>query len=83
MKLLSKTLVTGPSDASATNNFLNGNGNQAYISIPTPWGVNGFGAITHAYGGEYALELGITPPSVISAGILPVTHSTIIYSPKK
>ncbi|WP_277185614.1 polymorphic toxin type 22 domain-containing protein [Caballeronia sp. BR00000012568055] len=43
----------------ATNAFLNGDGNQAFISIPTPWRFNVIGALTHAYGGSTALEVGI------------------------
>ncbi|MEX3949956.1 polymorphic toxin type 22 domain-containing protein [Paraburkholderia sp. EG287B] len=63
--------IWGANDAKSVNAFLNGDGNQAYISIPTPFGANMVGAITHAYGGSTALELGIGTPGGLNYGVTP------------
>ncbi|MDR5796565.1 polymorphic toxin type 22 domain-containing protein [Caballeronia sp. LZ008] len=68
--------IWGARGADATNAFLNGDGNQAFISIPTPWRFNVVGALTHAYGGSTALEVGIGSPGGTSFGIVPWSHST-------
>jgi hypothetical protein len=75
--------IIGGKDAEDTKSFLNGNGNQAYVSVPTPWKINVVGAITHSYGGGYAIELGIATPGKPSLGIVPITHATPIYAPNK
>jgi hypothetical protein len=74
--------IFGASDAQSTNAFLAGDSNQVFLSIPTPMPVNLFGAITHSYGGAYALELGIANPGKISFGVVPINHSTIFSDPK-
>ncbi|KIG10902.1 polymorphic toxin type 22 domain-containing protein [Caballeronia concitans] len=68
--------IYGASNAEDARNFLAGDGNQAFVSIPTPFGVNVFGAVTHAYGGSTALEVGIGTPGALSFGVLPWGHST-------
>ncbi|MCG5078033.1 polymorphic toxin type 22 domain-containing protein [Paraburkholderia tagetis] len=67
--------IFGAHDASATNSFMNGDGIQYFVSIPTPVGVNVFGAITHAYGGGTALELGLGSPGGKTYGVMPWGHS--------
>lgn len=68
--------IWGAQGAAATNSFLNGDGNQAFVSIPTPFPFNVVGAVTHAYGGATAIELGIGSPGGRSFGIVPWSHST-------
>jgi hypothetical protein len=75
--------IVGAKDAAAVNSFLGGDANQAFVSIPTPWRVNLFGAITHSYGGAYALELGVGNPGKLSYGVTPISHSTVVYDPNK
>ncbi|WP_375542303.1 polymorphic toxin type 22 domain-containing protein [Paraburkholderia sp. CNPSo 3274] len=43
--------------------------------MPTPVGVNVFGAITYAYGGGTALELGLGSPGGKTYGVMPWAHS--------
>jgi filamentous hemagglutinin len=73
--------IWGASDASSTNAFMNGDGNQFYVSIPFGR-VNLMGAITHAYGGSTAVELGVTSPGGITAGVVPWSHSTPLNEKK-
>ncbi len=73
--------ILGARDASSTNSFLYGDGNQAYISIPTPWKGNLYMALTHAYGGSTALEVGAALPGKLSFGLSPFSHSTPIIKP--
>ncbi len=73
--------ILGARDASSTNSFLNGDGNQAYVSIPTPWDANLYMAVTHAYGGSTALEVGAALPGRLSFGLSPFSHSTPIIKP--
>ncbi len=68
--------IFGAKSAEDTRNFLAGDGNQAFISVPTPFGINVFGAVTHAYGGSTALEVGVGTPGAFSFGVLPWGHST-------
>ncbi|WP_428979481.1 polymorphic toxin type 22 domain-containing protein [Cupriavidus oxalaticus] len=44
--------------------------------------LNAFGAITHAYGGATAIELGITSPGGATAGVVPWSHSTKVVDGK-
>jgi filamentous hemagglutinin len=67
--------ILGVSGASGTNDFLHGDGNQFMLSMPTPLLVNAVVAVTHAYGGATALELGIASPGPISASITPWSHA--------
>ncbi|WP_459621997.1 polymorphic toxin type 22 domain-containing protein, partial [Burkholderia sp. 3C] len=67
--------IWGARGADATNAFLNGDGNQAFVSIPTPWRFNVVGAVTHAYGGSTAIEIGVGSPGGSSFGIVPWNHS--------
>ncbi|WP_421080694.1 polymorphic toxin type 22 domain-containing protein [Ralstonia mannitolilytica] len=67
--------IMGGRDAAATNNFLNGDGNQAFVSVPTPFKFNFVGAVTHAYGGATAVEVGISTPGDFNFGITPWNHS--------
>jgi filamentous hemagglutinin len=41
-------------NAGDVRNFVVRDGNQAFVSVPAPFGVNAMGAITHAYGGSIA-----------------------------
>ncbi|APA89826.2 hemagglutinin repeat-containing protein (plasmid) [Paraburkholderia sprentiae WSM5005] len=68
--------IFGANNAASTNNFMNGDGNQAFISIPTPLPFNIVGAVTHGYGGATAVEVGVgTPGDKISYGVIPWSHS--------
>ncbi|NML96911.1 hypothetical protein HHL24_02900 [Paraburkholderia sp. RP-4-7] len=75
--------IWGARDAQATNQFLNGDGNQFFASIPTPFRVNVVGAITHAYGGGTALEFGIGTPGGKTFGVMPWGHSVPVGSASK
>lgn len=68
--------IFGANNGNDTNSFINGDGNQAFISIPTPFRVNGYAAITHAYGGATAIEFGVASPGRISFGLMPWGHSS-------
>ncbi|MBB5398328.1 filamentous hemagglutinin family protein [Paraburkholderia sp. JPY162] len=68
--------IFGAQDAGSTNSFLNGDGSQYFISVPTPFGVNAFGAITHAYGGSTAVEIGFGSPGGKTIGVMPWGHSS-------
>ncbi|MBB3262359.1 hypothetical protein F4827_005663 [Paraburkholderia bannensis] len=70
--------IIGSSTAQSTNAFLNGDANQFFVSLPTPFGANAFAAITHAYGGGTAIELGVGPPGSKTFGVVPWSHSTQI-----
>ncbi|WP_011296283.1 hemagglutinin repeat-containing protein [Cupriavidus necator] len=66
--------IFGANDAKAANSFLNGDGNQAFVSIPTPFKFNVVGAVTHAYGGSTAIEFGLGSPGTIGYGVTPWSH---------
>ncbi|MGF6415365.1 filamentous hemagglutinin [Paraburkholderia sp. MM5482-R2] len=68
--------IFGAQDADATNSFLNGDGSQYFVSVPTPFGVNVFGAVTHAYGGSTAVEIGFGSPGGKTIGVMPWGHSS-------
>jgi hypothetical protein len=70
----------GAQDAGSTNSFLNGDGSQYFVSVPTPFGVNAFGAITHAYGGSTAVEIGFGSPGGKTVGVMPWGHSSPVGS---
>ena len=74
--------IFGARDAGSTNNFMNGDGTQAFVSVPTPCRVNLFGAVTHAYGGSTAIEIGVGTPGGISYGVMPWGHSTPVGGKK-
>lgn len=74
--------IFGASGAQATNNFMNRDGNQFMLSVPTPVGPNAVVAITHAYGGPTALEVGVATPGPISVSVTPWSHSTPIINSK-
>ncbi|NHZ93936.1 hypothetical protein F2P45_33815 [Massilia sp. CCM 8733] len=74
--------IFGANDADSTNGFLNGSGNQVFLSIPTPWRVNAVAAVSHAYGGLYALELGVGSPGKVAFGTAPFTYSAPLNKPK-
>ncbi|TKC91182.1 filamentous hemagglutinin N-terminal domain-containing protein [Trinickia terrae] len=74
--------IIGARDGSATNSFMNGSGSQYFASVPTPFGVNVFGAITHAYGGGNAIELGIGSPGGKTFGVMPWGHSVPVGGSK-
>ncbi|WP_250493349.1 polymorphic toxin type 22 domain-containing protein [Caballeronia sp. GAWG1-1] len=63
--------IFGAHSANATNEFMNGDGNQFAVSIPTPLPLNIVGAITRAFGGATAVEISLGSPSRIAAGITP------------
>ncbi|WP_368621634.1 polymorphic toxin type 22 domain-containing protein [Paraburkholderia sp. BR13444] len=74
--------IFGASGARATNNFMNGDGNQFVRSVPTPVGPNAVFAITHAYGGPAALELGVANPGPMSVPVTPCSYSARILNSK-
>ncbi|WP_414447224.1 polymorphic toxin type 22 domain-containing protein [Burkholderia sp. 22PA0099] len=69
--------------ALGTNSFMNGDGVQGFVSIPMPFSVNAFLAITHAYGGNAAIEIGVSNPGSTSFGISPFSHSIPISGSKE
>ncbi|CAB4048461.1 hemagglutinin repeat-containing protein [Paraburkholderia phenoliruptrix] len=75
--------IFGAHSADATNDFLNGDGNQFSVSIPTPFRVNLVAAVTHAYGGGTAVEVGIGSAGTIAAGVTPWSHSTPVLNKKQ
>ena len=75
--------IWGADNATSTNSFLTGDANQTFVSVPTPFKINFFGAITHGYGGSTAFELCVGSPGPISFGVQPVSHSTPIIQPNK
>ncbi len=70
--------ILGSSNAQLTNEFLNGDANQFFVSLPTPFGANVYAAITHAYGGSTAIELGVSPPGSKTFGVVPWSHANKI-----
>jgi filamentous hemagglutinin len=74
--------IFGDRTAAGTNSFMNGDGVQGFISVPTPFDVNAFLAITHAYGGNTALEVGVASPGSTSFGVSPFSHSVPISGSK-
>jgi filamentous hemagglutinin len=75
--------IIGSSDAQLTNAFLNGDANQFFVSLPTPLGANVYAAITHAYGGATAIELGVSPPGSKTFGVVPWSHANQIGGKSK
>ncbi|MFM0072239.1 polymorphic toxin type 22 domain-containing protein [Paraburkholderia sediminicola] len=75
--------IFGADSAKATSSFLLGDGNQTFISIPTPFKVNVSGAITHSYGGATGIELGVGAPGPLTYGVQPWGHSTQVTGPLK
>ncbi|TCW83135.1 filamentous hemagglutinin [Burkholderia sp. SRS-46] len=75
--------IVGASGASATDNFIHGDGNQFLVSVPTPLPFNVVAAITHAYGGATAIELGIASPGDPAVSVTPWSHATPIFGNKK
>ncbi|WP_143752016.1 polymorphic toxin type 22 domain-containing protein [Burkholderia sp. SRS-W-2-2016] len=55
------------------------------VDLPkiAPLNVNAFLAITHAYGGNTALEVGVAPPGSTSFGVAPFSHSIPISGSKE
>jgi hypothetical protein len=74
--------IFGDRTAAGTNSFMNGDGAQGFISVPTPFDVNDFLAITHAYGGSTALEIGVASPGSTSFGVSPFSHPILISGSK-
>lgn len=74
--------IFGDRTAVGTNSFMNGDGVQGFISVPTLFNVNAFLAITHAYGGNTALEVGVASPGSTSFGVSPFSHSAPISGSK-
>ncbi|WJF91788.1 polymorphic toxin type 22 domain-containing protein [Paraburkholderia bonniea] len=74
--------IFGDRTAAGTNSFMNGDGVQGFISVPTPFDVNAFLAITHACGGNTALEVGVASPGSTSFGVSPFSHSVPISGSK-
>ncbi|OLL31544.1 filamentous hemagglutinin [Burkholderia sp. SRS-W-2-2016] len=75
--------IFGDRTGAGTNSFMNGDGVQGFISVPTPFNVNAFLAITHAYGGNTALEVGVATPGSTSFGVSPFSHSIPISGSKE
>ncbi|MDR5815745.1 polymorphic toxin type 22 domain-containing protein, partial [Caballeronia sp. LZ033] len=74
--------IFGDRTAVGTNSFMNGDGVQGFISVPTLFNVNAFLAITHAYGGNTALEVGVASPGSTSFGASLFSHSVPISGSK-
>ncbi|WP_454826742.1 polymorphic toxin type 22 domain-containing protein [Paraburkholderia xenovorans] len=75
--------IIGSSNAQLTNAFLNGDANQFFVSLPTPLGTNVYAAITNAYGGVTAIELGVSPPGSKTFGVVPWSHANQIGGKSK
>ncbi|WP_414695033.1 polymorphic toxin type 22 domain-containing protein [Paraburkholderia sp.] len=75
--------IFGAHDAKSTSDFLIGDANQAFISVPTPFGRNVVAAITHSYGGATAIEVGIGQFGPITYGVVPWGHTTQITGQSK
>ncbi|ACC73408.1 polymorphic toxin type 22 domain-containing protein [Paraburkholderia phymatum] len=75
--------IFGAKTAQDVTNLVAGDGNQAFVSIPTNMGVNVIGAITHAYGGATAIEIGVGQPGTLSYGIVPWSHTTQVTGQSK
>ncbi|WP_454725880.1 MULTISPECIES: hemagglutinin repeat-containing protein [Cupriavidus] len=75
--------IFGANAANAANSFLNGDGNQAFVSIPTPFKFNVVGAVTHAYGGSTAVEIGLGSPGTIGFGVTPWSHGAPVTNGDK
>ncbi|MFM0500963.1 hemagglutinin repeat-containing protein [Paraburkholderia caffeinilytica] len=67
--------IIGKNSAQGTRDFLAGDGIQGFVSIPTPFGFNAIGAVTHAYDGATAIEFGVGQPGSVSFGISPWGHT--------
>ena len=67
--------IIGKNSAQGTRDFLAGDGMQGFVSIPTPFGFNAIGAVTHAYDGATAIEFGVGQPGSVSFGISPWGHT--------
>ncbi|WP_153074309.1 polymorphic toxin type 22 domain-containing protein [Paraburkholderia bonniea] len=66
--------IIGKNSAQGTRDFLAGDGMRGFVSIPTPFGFNAIGAVTHAYDGATAIEFGVGQPGSVSFGISPWGH---------
>jgi filamentous hemagglutinin len=66
----------GASDSQSTNYFLTGAANHAFISISTPLGRNVVAAVTHAYGGTTAVEIGVGQFGPVKYGVVHWGHTT-------
>ncbi|HDR9154566.1 TPA: hypothetical protein QDB05_001020 [Burkholderia vietnamiensis] len=62
---------------------MTGDGNQAFISVSAPFGLNVIGAITHSYGGTTAIEFGIGQPGTLTFGVVPWARSTQVTGQAK
>jgi filamentous hemagglutinin len=60
-----------------------GDGNQMFISTPTPFRVSVSGAITHPYGGATGIEFCIGTLGPLTVGVQPWGHSTQVTEPLK
>jgi filamentous hemagglutinin len=74
--------IFGAKNAGDVQSVVVGDGNQAFVSVPTPFGVNAIGAITHAYGGSTAIEFGISPPASFNFGVIPWGHGAQVTGSK-
>lgn len=75
--------ILGAHDAKSTNEFMAGDANQAFVSVPTPFNVNLIGAVTHAYGGSTAIEIGISSPGGLNYGVVPWSHGAAVTNANK
>ncbi len=75
--------IFGAKGALSTDSFMNGDGNQLLISVPTPLPLNVVAAITHAYGGATAVELGVSSPGNLAVSVTPWSHAAPIFGIKK
>jgi filamentous hemagglutinin len=75
--------IFGAHDAKSTSDFLAGDGNQAFVPIPTPFDRNVVAAVTHAYGGSTAIEIGIGQFGQITYGVVPWGHTAQVTGKAK
>ncbi|MEX3949962.1 polymorphic toxin type 22 domain-containing protein [Paraburkholderia sp. EG287B] len=62
---------------------MTGDANQAFISVPTPFGRNVVAAITHSYGGATPIAVGIGQFGPVTFGVVPWGHTTQITGQPK
>ncbi|WP_263627912.1 polymorphic toxin type 22 domain-containing protein, partial [Paraburkholderia sp. XV] len=75
--------IFGARTAQDARNFIAGDGNQAFVSVPANMGVNFIGAITHGYGGATAIEIGVGQPGSLTYGVVPWGHTTQVTGQNK
>jgi hypothetical protein len=72
--------VVAPSEAESKHSD---DGSQYFVSVLTPFGVNVFGAVTHAYGVSTAVKIGLESPGGKTIGVMPWGSSSSMGAHEK